>query len=91
MNKRTKIIATIGPASASREMIYKLIEEGVNLFRFNLKHNSHKWHQEKINLVRNISEDLSKKIGIIGDLQGPDIRIGNLSKEELILTPGKEV
>ena len=91
MFKRTKIIATLGPASESREVIYGLIEEGVNLFRFNLKHNERSWHKDKINLVREIAEDLNKKVGVVLDLQGPDIRIGNVSNGKVELISEKEI
>lgn len=85
MNKRTKIIATVGPATESAETIEKLINKGVNVFRFNTKHNTIYWHKEKIKLVQTVSNKLNKNIAILVDLQGPDVRIGVLSRQELDL------
>ncbi len=76
----TKIVATIGPASESEEIIEKLILAGVNIFRFNFKHNSPEWHRKTIKKVRRIAEKLQRPIGILLDLQGEEIRM-NLLKE----------
>lgn len=73
--KLTKIVATIGPACDSKEKIKELILNGVDTFRFNLKHNTLSWHREKINLVHQVAKRLDKIIGILIDLQGPEIRL----------------
>lgn len=75
MNKLTKIVATIGPACDSYEMIEKLIQEGVDVFRFNFKHNTIAWHNERIRRVNEVAKKLSLPIGTLIDLQGPEIRI----------------
>jgi len=75
VEKLTKIIATIGPASDSPEYIKELINLGVNIFRFNYKHGIDDWHREKITLVKEIREELGKNIGTLLDLQGPEIRL----------------
>lgn len=75
MNKLTKIVATIGPASESEEMIEKLMLAGVNIFRFNLKHNDIIWHSSRIDRVNTIAQKLGKTIGNLVDLQGPEVRI----------------
>lgn len=75
MNKKTKIVATIGPASESVEIIEKMILEGVNVFRFNLKHNDFEWHKTTVDRVRNVSQKIKTKVGIMIDLQGPEIRL----------------
>lgn len=75
MNKKTKIVATVGPASESAEIIEKLIDSGVNIFRFNLKHNDFEWHKKIINRVRNIAKTNKKRVGIMVDFQGPEIRL----------------
>lgn len=75
MNKKTKIVATIGPASESVEIIEKMILEGVNIFRFNLKHNDFEWHRATVDKVRNISKKIKNKVGVMIDLQGPEIRL----------------
>lgn len=90
VKKHTKIIATLGPVSESEDCITKLIENGVNVFRFNLKHNTLSWHEEKIKLVKDIAKKLNAPIGILIDLQGPEIRI-NLPKETLSVTMGEKI
>lgn len=91
MNKKTKIVATIGPASESEEVLTKLIQQGVNIFRFNLKHNNFEWHKEKIELVKKIADKLKAKIGIMVDLQGPEIRIETENAIEFPLEAGESV
>ncbi|RJR28245.1 pyruvate kinase [candidate division WWE3 bacterium] len=73
--KHTKIVATLGPASEDPETITHMIKAGVNVFRFNMKHNTNEWHVEKIKIVRNISKELNIPVGVLIDLQGPEIRI----------------
>lgn len=75
MKKLTKIVATIGPASESEERIAELLKLGVNIFRFNLKHNELSWHGQTIEKVRKIAEELDIPVGILIDMQGPEIRI----------------
>lgn len=97
-NKRTKIIATIGPSSSSKEIMSQLIDTGVNVFRFNMKHNELEWHEEKINLAKQLSKEKDIPVGILIDLQGPEVRIKtkegaqfSLSKdEEFILSHNDE-
>ncbi|HVT01071.1 MAG TPA: pyruvate kinase [Patescibacteria group bacterium] len=74
MKKLTKIIATVGPSSESEENIGKLIDLGVNIFRFNIKHNELAWHREKVELVKKIALKKGVAIGTLLDLQGPEIR-----------------
>ena len=88
MYKATKIIATIGPSSDSPEMIASLIKAGVNVFRFNFKHNTVEWHSERIALVNQVAEKLGVAIGTLIDLQGPEIRI-NMPGEKLPITEGE--
>lgn len=75
MEKLTKIIATIGPSCDSEEMIESFIKSGVNIFRFNFKHNVVEWHEERIKRVQSIASRLEKPVGVLVDLQGPEIRI----------------
>jgi len=74
MKKLTKIIATVGPSSDSEEKLTSLINHGVNIFRFNMKHNDLDWHREKIKLVKEIAKKIKIPIGVLIDLQGPEIR-----------------
>ena len=76
LKRRTKIVATIGPATQSEEVITDLIKAGVTTFRLNFSHGDHKDHQERINTIRKVSKKLDLDIGILQDLQGPKIRLG---------------
>jgi len=75
MRKLTKIVATIGPACDTEEKIEELIKNGVNIFRFNFKHNSVDWHKKRINLVNKVAKRLKVTVGTLVDLQGPSIRV----------------
>jgi pyruvate kinase len=81
--KNTKIVATIGPASESEETLRLLVEAGMNVVRLNFSHGEHEWHRQVISLVRKISEEISKPIAVLADMQGPRIRIGNDSEIEV--------
>ena len=76
MTQHTKIVATIGPAIETPEQIRKIIEAGVSVFRFNLKHNTHEWHSEMMERVRAQAKRVGENIAIMIDLQGPELRIG---------------
>lgn len=89
--RRTKIVATLGPASNSAEIIAELIKSGVNVFRLNFSHGTHQQHEEMAHLVRTTAKDLAKHIAILGDLQGPKIRLGELQENEKELTLGQKV
>jgi len=90
-NKLTKIVATLGPASDSKTTIEKLIRNGVNVFRFNTKHGTPEWHEKRIQLVQQIADEMKRSIGILIDLQGPEIRIETKDQEEIILKKGQEI
>ncbi len=75
IHKLTKIVATIGPVTESEEMIERLISEGVNIFRFNFKHNTMDWHSERIERVNKVAKHMGLSVGTLIDLQGPEIRI----------------
>ena len=76
LKRRTKIVATIGPATQSEEIITDLIKAGVTTFRLNFSHGDHKDHAERIKTIREVSNKLDIDIGILQDLQGPKIRLG---------------
>ncbi|MBX7157413.1 MAG: pyruvate kinase [Verrucomicrobiae bacterium] len=76
--RRTKIIATLGPATETPEILTQLIQSGVNLFRFNMSHAQHDWVKKIASDVRQISEKLNRPIGLLLDTQGPAIRTGDL-------------
>ena len=76
--KKTKIIATLGPSTSSVETIESLINEGVDVFRINFSHSTHKEAEFLIKSIRKINDSLSKNIAILADLQGPKLRIGDV-------------
>jgi len=91
MKRRTKIVATIGPASSSKEMLKKLIQEGVDVCRLNFSHGSHEDHIKVINSIREIIEEINYPVAILADLQGPKIRIGNVKNNGIDLVDGEEI
>ena len=72
--KKTKIVATIGPASSSKVMLKKMIEEGMNVARINFSHGKYDDHEQVIKNVSKLNEELGLNVAILGDLQGPKIR-----------------
>ncbi len=91
MNKKTKIIATIGPVSESEEVLTRLIENGVNIFRFNLKHNVFDWHKTVIKRVKEIAQKIGVEVGILVDFQGPEIRIETNNEEDIPIEEGESL
>jgi pyruvate kinase len=90
MTRKAKIVATIGPASQSEAVLEQLIKAGMNVARMNFSHGTHEQHAERITLIRKVSERLGVCVGILQDLQGPKIRVGELS-EPIQLTEGETV
>ncbi|MCC5945946.1 MAG: pyruvate kinase [Bernardetiaceae bacterium] len=88
---KTKIIATIGPASQTREQILQLIVAGVDVFRLNFSHGSHDVHAQVIKHIREINKTFDYNIGILQDLQGPKIRIGEVQEGGIPLVEGQEI
>lgn len=88
--KRTKIVATLGPATSSRESIKEMIKSGADVFRVNFSHAEYDTVKEHIRLIRDISEELNQHIAILADLQGPKLRVG-VMKEEVVVYPGDEI
>src|SRR5512138_322394 len=72
---KTKIVATVGPASNSKEMLRALIKEGVDVFRLNFSHGTHEDHKKVIEYVRELNQELGTAISLLQDLQGPKIRV----------------
>lgn len=90
-NSRTKIVATIGPASSSEEMLAKLIHAGVDVFRVNFSHGSHEQHLTSINAIKKVRAELNANIGMLADLQGPKIRLGLVENNEIWLEKGEKI
>lgn len=88
-NRRVKILATLGPASAEEEMIQKLHEAGADLFRINMSHASHDVMRTLISRIRAVEARCGRPIGILADLQGPKLRVGKFKDGKVELTPGQ--
>ncbi|MBW4681115.1 MAG: pyruvate kinase [Microcoleus vaginatus WJT46-NPBG5] len=86
--RRTKIVATIGPATSSPEVLRALIEAGATTLRLNFSHGSHDDHQRSIRLIRQLSFELNQPVGILQDLQGPKIRLGRFETGPIVLEKG---
>lgn len=88
-NRRVKILATLGPASAEEEMIQKLHEAGADLFRINMSHASHDLMRTLISRIRSVEARCGRPIGILADLQGPKLRVGKFKDGKADLVPGQ--
>lgn len=89
--KKTKILATIGPASNNYEMIKSLAMAGANVFRLNFSHGSHAVHQEVVEIIRKVNAELGCHLGILQDLQGPKIRVGEVENNGVEIKPGDPI
>ena len=96
--KKTKIIATLGPATSSVESIESLIKEGVDVLRINFSHSTHKEAEKMIRQIREVNDSLSTNTAILADLQGPKLRIGEVSAntelrdgDNIFINTGKEL
>ncbi|MDT8442178.1 MAG: pyruvate kinase [Desulfuromonadales bacterium] len=89
--RRTKIVATVGPACASREMLLQLMEAGADVFRLNFSHGDHTELTRIIADIRELSRHRRRAVAILGDLQGPKIRVGRLQNGAMTLTAGEQV
>mgnify|MGYP006170118889 CR=1 FL=1 len=87
-NNRTKIIATVGPASNTYEILLELVKTGVNIFRFNFSHGTHEQHQKVFEHIHKINRVYRLNIGILADLQGPKIRIAKFTNKRIELKVG---
>jgi pyruvate kinase len=90
-SSRTKIIATLGPATSTQEMISKLIDEGVDVFRLNFSHSKQEEHLSLINIIKDINQKKNTHTAILADLQGPKLRVGEIENNKLELKEGDVV
>ncbi|MGJ8665252.1 MAG: pyruvate kinase [Patiriisocius sp.] len=88
--KKTKIVATLGPATADREILKKMILAGVNVFRVNFSHANYDNVKDVIATIRDLGKELETSTAILADLQGPKLRVG-IMKEEVIVNPGDKI
>ena len=86
--QNTKIVATVGPACSSRELLKGLVEAGVDIFRLNFSHGSHEVHAQSIAHIDSINQELGTHVGILADLQGPKLRVGKMAGQGLELEQG---
>ncbi|HPQ97029.1 MAG TPA: pyruvate kinase, partial [Thiolinea sp.] len=89
LDRRTKIVATLGPASSSEVMIRSLVETGVNVFRLNFSHGTHEDQHQRLETIRRVEAMVGRPIGVLLDLQGPKLRIGTFSAGRVQLEKGQ--
>src|SRR5687768_17311058 len=87
----TKIVATLGPATSSRERLIALFEAGADVFRLNFSHGTHDDHRQRVELLRELEQKYKHPIAILMDLQGPKLRLGSFAKGPLELKKGQKL
>ena len=90
MPRATKIVATLGPASSSPEVLGAMIRAGVDVVRLNFSHGKAQDHIDRAQLVRKVAQEVGKEVAIMADLQGPKIRVGKFEEGKTILVPGQK-
>ena len=87
--QRTKMVFTIGPASDSKRILTKLMDIGMNVARLNFSHGTHENHKTKMDLIKNLREDLNKSVAIMLDIRGPKIRTHNFNGDKVLIDKGQ--
>ncbi len=87
-HRNAKIVATLGPASATEEMIRSLFLAGVDVFRLNFSHGTHEQHRERLQQIRNVEREVGRPIGVLADMQGPKLRVGTFAEGPVTLVAG---
>ncbi len=87
LNKKTKIVATLGPATSKKEVLKSMLEAGANIFRINFSHADYDDVRERVKMIRSLNEEYGFNAGILADLQGPKLRVGKM-KEDVLVSPG---
>ena len=88
--KKTKIVATLGPATSDKNILRRMMEEGVNVFRINFSHADYNEVKERVAMIREIEKETGLSVALLADLQGPKLRVG-VMKEEVIVQPGDQI
>ncbi len=88
--RRTKIIATLGPASSTPEMLAALFQAGADVFRLNFSHGTHEEHAARIDMIRALEKRFSRPVGILADVQGPKLRVGQFQSGRVQLQAGQQ-
>ena len=91
MERRTKIVCTLGPAVASQEGILRLVQDGMDVARMNFSHGDHADHEQNYRWVREATDATGRAVGVLGDLQGPKIRLGRFVEGATFWADGEEV
>ncbi len=86
----TKVIATIGPVTRNKEVLARMFHEGVDVCRINLSHDEHSEHLKTIRFIHELNEELGSSVAILGDLQGPKLRVGQMENDQVELEDGQE-
>ena len=89
-NKKTKIVATLGPATSSKKVLKAMLDEGANVFRINFSHADYADVKERVQMIRELNDEFGYNASILADLQGPKLRVG-VMKGEVIVNPGDEI
>ncbi len=89
--RQTKIVATLGPASATPALIRTLYESGADVFRLNFSHGTHADHAERVQIIRALEQEVGRPIAILADLQGPKLRLGTFAEGKIALTVGQRL
>jgi pyruvate kinase len=86
--RHAKIVATLGPTSASTDIIRSLFLAGVDVFRLNFSHGTHEQHRERLAQIREVERELGRPIGVLADMQGPKLRVGTFAEGPVMLNAG---
>lgn len=89
-NKKTKIVATLGPATSSKKVLKAMLDEGANVFRINFSHADYADVKERVQMIRELNDEFGYNASVLADLQGPKLRVG-VMKGEVIVNPGDEI
>ena len=87
--KKTKIVCTLGPASEKEEILTQLVENGLNVCRFNFSHGTHEEHKDRLDMAKKVREKLNQPVALLLDTKGPEIRTGNFDAPEVLLEEGQ--
>ena len=88
--KKTKIVATLGPATSTKKILKEMLDAGANVFRINFSHANYDDVKKRIKMIRELNKEFGYNAAILGDLQGPKLRVG-VMKGEVIVKPGDEI
>ena len=89
MTARTKLVCTLGPASATPKMVQGLVRAGASVFRLNFSHGSPEDHERMVDLVREAETEVGRPLAVLVDLPGPKVRLGQLHVDPLVFKPGR--